>query len=153
MRISPYYIYNNIAITACTILGILSKFACVSLSKIAVMLPLLLDDSMVEKMMEHDYRNFDAFLRQNRMPLSNFNDRYKNLLPQMVDGIALLLDLNIVSLYGNSIQLTDKEFCNTMIRYNESERLKRICCAIEKLMDLTKRVDISTEYSKLKVLL
>lgn len=153
MRISPYYIYNNIVITACTILGILSKFPCVSLSKIAVMLPLLLDDSMVEKMMEHDYRNFDAFLRQNRMPLSNFNDRYKNLLPQMVDGIALLLDMNIVSLQGNSVLLTDKDFCHTIILSNESKRLKRIYGTIEKLMNLTKRVDISTEYSKLKVLL
>ena len=153
MRISPYYIYNNIAITACAILGILSKYPSISLSKIAVMLPLLFDDSMVEKMMEHDYRNFDAFLKQNRMALSNFNDRYRNLLPQMVDGIALLLDMNIVSLHGNSVQLTDRDFYNTMIQSNESKRLKGICGAVEKLMDLTKRVDISTEYSKLKVLL
>ena len=117
------------------------------------MLPLLFDDSMVEKMMEHDYRNLAAFLKQNRLALGNFNDRYKNLLPQMVDGIALLLDMNIVSLHGNSVLLTDKEFCHIMIQCNESKRLKRIYGAIEKLMDLTKRVDISTEYSKLKVLL
>lgn len=153
MRISPYYIYNNIAITACIVIDILHKSPNVSLSKIAVLLPFLLDDSMVEKLKQQGYRNFDAFLKQNRMALSNFNDRYKNLLPQMVDGIALLLDMNIVSLHGNSVLLTDKEFCHTMIQCNESKRLKRIYGAIEILMDLTKRVDISTEYSKLKVLL
>ena len=148
-----YYTYNNIAIIACTITAILHSRSHVPMSKVSVLLPLLLDDSITEKLVTQHYNSLDALIQQNRIPLANFNDRYKDLLPQMIDSIAMLLDMNIVSLCGETARLIDNSFYIEIQQNNQSERLDTICKAINKLMPLVEKQDISRIYSKLNILL
>lgn len=138
---------------ACTITAILHGRSQVPMSKVSVLLPFLLDDSITEKLVNQNYGSLDALLQQNRIPLANFNDRYKDLLSQMIDSIAILLDMNIVSLYGETVCLIDNSFYTEIQQNNQSERLDSICKAIDKLMPLVEKQDISRIYSKLNVLL
>lgn len=153
MNTSIYYTYNNIAIMACTITAILHGRSQVPMSKVSVLLPFLLDDSITEKLVNLNYGSLDALIQQNRISLANFNDRYKDLLPQMIDSIAILLDMNIVSLFGETARLIDNSFYTEMQQNNQSERLDSICKAIDKLMPLVEKQDISRIYSKLNILL
>lgn len=98
MKISGYYIYNNVAITAFAIMSMLSVSPRIPLSKVALLMPILLDDNITQKMTYQNYNSFDSVVTQNQVYLSNFNDRYIDLLSQVVNGISILLDLNLVSL-------------------------------------------------------
>ena len=103
MKISGYYIYNNVAITAFAIMSMLSVSPRIPLSKVALLMPILLDDNITQKMTYQNYNSFDSVVTQNQVYLSNFNDRYIDLLSQVVNGISILLDLNLVSLYGEFV--------------------------------------------------
>ena len=103
MKISGYYIYNNVAITAFAIMSMLSVSPRIPLSKVALLMPILLDDNITQKMTYQNYNSFDSVVTQNKIYLSNFNDRYIDLLSQVVNGISILLDLNLVSLYGEFV--------------------------------------------------
>ena len=46
MKISGYYIYNNVAITAFAIMSMLSVSPRIPLSKVALLMPILLDDNI-----------------------------------------------------------------------------------------------------------
>ena len=150
---SVYYIYNNIAIMACTITAILHRYEHVTLSRIAMLVPFLLDDNISEKIIKQNYRSFEALTQQNRVALANFNDRYNDLLPQIMDGIAVLLDMNIVTLHGDSARLRDEGFYEALLQDNESERLKTILTAVDKLMPLIENLNMSKAYSTLNILL
>ncbi len=69
----------------------------IPLSKVALLMPILLDDNITQKMTYQNYNSFDSVVTQNQVYLSNFNDRYIDLLSQVVNGISILLDLNLVS--------------------------------------------------------
>ena len=92
MKISGYYIYNNVAITAFTVMAILRNSPKIPLSKVALLMPILLDDNIINKMISRNYANFDSVITQNKVYLSNFNNRYVDLLPQVVNAISILLD-------------------------------------------------------------
>lgn len=49
MKISGYYIYNNVAITAFSVLAMLRLSSKIPLSKVALLMPILLDDNIVGK--------------------------------------------------------------------------------------------------------
>ena len=76
MKISGYYIYNNVAITAFAIMSMLSVSPRIPLSKVALLMPILLDDNITQKMTYQNYNSFDSVVTQNQVYLSNFNDRY-----------------------------------------------------------------------------
>lgn len=100
MKISGYYIYNNVAITAFSVMAMLRLSPKIPLSKVALLMPILLDDNIIGKMTNQRPTSFDSVITQNKVFLSNFNNRYIDLLPQVVNAISILLDLNWVSLYG-----------------------------------------------------
>ena len=74
MKISGYYIYNNVAIVACAIMSLLNVTSKISLSKVALLMPIILDDSISQKMRYQNYLTFDAIITQNQIYLSNFNN-------------------------------------------------------------------------------
>lgn len=112
MKISGYYIYNNVAITAFSVLAMLRLSSKIPLSKVALLMPILLDDNIVGKMINQRPTSFDSVITQNKVYLSNFNNRYDDLLPQVVNAISILLDLNLVSLYGEYVISENAENTN-----------------------------------------
>lgn len=151
MKLSGYYIYNNVAITALAIMSMLSVSSRIPLSKVALLMPMLLDDNITQKMAYQNYNSFDSVVTQNQIYLSNFNDRYTDLLPQVVNGISILLDLNLVSLYGEFVTIENAENHESMLSKCDSKRFVGIQTAASKLLKLVKDTDIANDYQKLNI--
>ena len=151
MKISGYYIYNNVAITAFAIMSMLSVSPRIPLSKVALLMPILLDDNITQKMTYQNYNSFDSVVTQNQVYLSNFNDRYIDLLSQVVNGISILLDLNLVSLYGEFVTIENAENHEYMLSKCDSKRFVCIHTAASKLLKLVKDTDIANDYHKLNI--
>lgn len=151
MKISGYYIYNNMAIAACAIMSLLHVSPRIPLSKVALLMPIILDDGISHKMSYQNYKSFDAVITQNQVYLSNYNDRYIDLLPQVVNSLSLLLDLNLIRLQGEYVELIDAEFYKAYIKTCDSKRLYAINKISAKLMVMIKDSDMAKEYSKLNI--
>ena len=87
MKLSSYYVYNNVAITAFAIMSMLSVSSRIPLSKVALLMPMLLDDNITQKMAYQNYNSFDSVVTQNQIYLSKYNLRYTELLPQIIKRI------------------------------------------------------------------
>lgn len=151
MKLSGYYVYNNVAITALAIMSMLSISSRIPLSKVALLMPMLLDDNITQKMVYQNYNSFDSVVTQNQIYLSNFNDRYTDLLPQVVNGISILLDLNLVSLYGEFVTIENAENHESILSKCDSKRFVGIQTAASKLLKLVKDIDIANDYQKLNI--
>ena len=151
MKISGYYIYNNVAITAFAIMSMLSVSPRIPLSKVALLMPILLDDNITQKMTYQNYNSFDSVVTQNQVYLSNFNDRYIDLLSQVVNGISILLDLNLVSLYGEFVIAENAASYESILSKCDSKRFVCIQTAASKLLKLVKDADIAYDYHKLNI--
>ena len=151
MKISCYYIYNNVAITAFAIMSMLSVSPRIPLSKVALLMPILLDDNITQKMTYQNYNSFDSVVTQNQVYLSNFNDRYIDLLSQVVNGISILLDLNLVSLYGEFVIAENAASYESILSKCDSKRFVCIQTAASKLLKLVKDADIANDYHKLNI--
>lgn len=151
MKISGYYIYNNVAITAFSVMAMLSISPKMPLSKVVLLMPILLDDNIIGKMTNQMPASFDSVITQNKVYLSNFNNRYVDLLPQVVNAISILLDLNLVSLYGEYVISENAESYESILSRCDSNRLKNICAASSKLLKLVKDSDIVNDYRKLNI--
>lgn len=151
MKLSGYYVYNNVAITALAIMSMLSISSRIPLSKVALLMPMLLDDNITQKMVYQNYNSFDSVVTQNQIYLSNFNDRYTDLLPQVVNGISILLDLNLVSLYGEFVTIENAENHESILSKCDSKRFVGIQTAASKLLKLVKDTDIANDYQKLNI--
>ena len=151
MKLSGYYVYNNVAITAFAIISMLNVSSRIPLSKVALLMPMLLHDNITQKMVSQNYTSFDSVVTLNKIFLSNFNDRYIDLLPQVVNGISILLDLNLASLYGEFVTAENAERYKYMLSKCDSNRLVNIHKAASKLLKLVKDSDIANDYRKLNV--
>lgn len=151
MKLSGYYIYNNVAITAFAIMSMLSVSPRIPLSKVALLMPILLDDNITQKMTYQNYNSFDSVVTQNQVYLSNFNDRYIDLLSQVVNGISILLDLNLVSLYGEFVIAENAASYESILSKCDSKRFVCIQTATSKLLKLVKDADIANDYHKLNI--
>lgn len=153
MKFSGYYVYNNVAITTFAIMSMLSVSPRIPLSKVALLMPMLLDDNITQKMAYQNYSSFDSVVTQNQICLSNFNDRFIDLLPQVVNGLSILLDLNLVSLNGEFVINENEEGNKSMLSKCDSKRLVGIQTAASKLLKLVRDTDISNDYQKLNIAL
>lgn len=151
MKNSGYYIYNNVAIAACAIMSLLNVSPKIPLSKVALLMPIILDDGISQKMRNQNYQTFDAVVTQNQIYLSNFNDRYVDLLPQVVNSLSLLLDLNLIRLQGEYVEIIDTEFYHAHIKSCDSKRLCTINEISAKLLGMIKDSDLARDYSKLNI--
>ena len=123
----------------------------IPLSKVALLMPILLDDNIIGKMTNQRPTSFDSVITQNKVFLSNFNNRYIDLLPQVVNAISILLDLNLVSLYGEYVISENVEKYESILSRCDSNRLKNICIVSPKLLKLAKDSDIVNDYRKLNI--
>ncbi|MFQ9098395.1 MAG: three component ABC system middle component [Segatella copri] len=139
------------AITALAIMSMLSVSPRIPLSKVALLMPILLDDNITQKMTYQNYNSFDSVVTQNQAYLSNFNDRYIDLLSQVVNGISILLDLNLVSLYGEFVIAENAASYESILSKCDSKRFVCIQTAASKLLKLVKDADIAYDYHKLNI--
>lgn len=150
MNKSAYYLYNNVAITAGAIVAMLKSTERVNLAKIALFLPLLLDDNIVKKINEKNEYSFDNIVFLNILNMSNFNERYRDILPLLMNALSVLLDMEVIVLRGVFIINIKSEVCASMLEC-DSLRLRSISSAASKLMKVTQNIDLSRMYYKLNI--
>lgn len=151
MNKSAYYLYNNVAITAGAIVAMLKSTQSIELARVALFLPLLLDDNIVRKINEKDEYSFDNIISLNVLNISNFNERYRDILPLLMDAISILLDMEIIVLRG--VFIVNRKFgvCSSIIDECDSMRLQAIAIAADQLMKVTQNIDLSNMYFRLNV--
>lgn len=151
MNKSAYYLYNNVAITAGAIVAMLKSTQSIELARVALFLPLLLDDNIVRKINEKDEYSFDNIISLNVLNISNFNERYRDILPLLMDAISILLDMEIIVLRG--VFIVNRKFgvCSSVIDECDSMRLQAIAIAADQLMKVTQNIDLSNMYFRLNV--
>ena len=132
-------------------MSMLSVSPRIPLSKVALLMPILLDDNITQKMTYQNYNSFDSVVTQNQVYLSNFNDRYIDLLSQVVNGISILLDLNLVSLYGEFVIAENAASYESILSKCDNKRFVCIQTAASKLLKLVKDADIAYDYHKLNI--
>lgn len=151
MNKSAYYLYNNVAITAGAIVAMLKSTQSIELARVALFLPLLLDDNIVRKINENHEYSFDNIVSLNVLNISNFNERYRDILPLLMDAISILLDMEIIVLRG--VFIVNRRFgvCSSIIDECDSMRLQAIAIAADQLMKVTQNIDLSNMYFRLNV--
>lgn len=151
MNKSTYYLYNNVAITAGAIVAMLNFTERIDMAKVTLFLPLLLDDHIVEKINEKSEYSFENIVSLNVLNISNFNERYRNILPLLMDALSILLDMEVIVLRGAFIMNRKSDVCASMLDYCDSKRLRAISTAADKLMKVTQNMDLSRMYSSLNI--
>ena len=151
MNKSAYYLYNNVAITAGAIVAMLKSTQSIELARVALFLPLLLDDNIVRKINENHEYSFDNIVSLNVLNISNFNERYRDILPLLMDAISILLDMEIIVLRGVFIVNRRLSVCSSIIDECDSMRLQAIAIAADQLMKVTQNIDLSNMYFRLNV--
>lgn len=128
------YRINNEAIISCVIAQVLKRESCDSL-RLSLLVPLLMENKTVN--------NTELTLV------------YKEYLPIVVNSFIILVQGNIVKNRAGIISLTDKgnEFCNDMLNYSCSYRLRTIISEIDTCLEEAQKFSTIELYQKLKIIL
>lgn len=128
------YRINNEAIISCVIAQVLKRESCDSL-RLSLLVPLLMENKTVN--------NTELTLV------------YKEYLPIVVNSIIILVQGNIVKNRAGIISLTDKgnEFCNDMLNYSCSYRLRTIISEIDTCLEEAQKFYTIELYQKLKIII
>lgn len=142
-----YYIYNNEAITSCIILSILDKLKSINVARVCLLLPLLLDDRLVSRLIKNNVINIESFIREEPRLFLSFDKRFNALLPVLINSIILLEQCNSISIATNNISILN----NININFIEGNRFKKIEVAIPKLLTILENYSTEQLYLIFKV--
>jgi len=124
----------------------------IELSRIALLMPLLMDDSVVCKINDDTIQyNFENLISANRIILANYNERYFSVLPLIYQAIALMLDIEAVSMRNGCLTRVNIDILSQMISICDSQCLYNMCRATERILQLTEGKSIAKLYNLLKV--
>lgn len=148
-----YYLRNNPVIVMGVIKIVLQRDGHVDIGRIAVLLPILFDERMVEKLLDGNvHYTFRQLVQQNNMYLANYNDRYLSLLNPFYRALSIMLDADTVKLNGSEIEPSvDKLF--SLVNTNSSVRMKRVTDAASRLLLLAEKESNKELYQLLKIAL
>lgn len=95
---NSYYLYNNEAIAFFAIACILQKLGQLDFGKLLLILPLILHDQTVDKLLTKEYNSLNDFLSENNTIEETFNNRYLDLTPITINSIKLLNDAGLIEI-------------------------------------------------------
>lgn len=147
---NSFYVYNNEAISALVIKKYLGYCKIIDISRLFIILPILLNDKLVEALYNENFENFENFIQKNPSLFSSFNDKYLELMPIVINSITILKEMNDVILEKNTINYVE----GGLININEDSignRIINIFFAIPKLIELTGNYETSSLYKILKI--
>lgn len=150
---TSYYLRNNPLVVMGVIDTVLQSKETADIGRIAVLLPMLLDDKMVDSLLDSRLQySFRQLIQQNNMYLANYNDRYLSLLTPLYHALCIMLDADAIRLNGAAIE-PSANICKVRIEADSSNRLQRINKAAEKLFAIAERESNKELYQVLKVAL
>ncbi len=130
----------------------LKRYGTIEMSKLALLLPMLLDDRIVGLLQNRDMEyKIGNLIMHNNLSLANYNDRYLSLLPLIYEAVSLLLDVDAIGLENGKITASKLEILDRMKEESQSERLNLISTATERLLSIVSNDDLSRLYTVLKI--
>lgn len=147
---NSFYVYNNEAISALVVKKYLQYCKSIDISRIFIILPILLNDKLIEALYNENFENFENFIQKNPSLFSSFNDKYLEIMPIVINAITILKEMNDVNLEKNTINYVE----GGLININEDSignRIINIFFAIPKFIELTDNYETSSLYKILKI--
>jgi hypothetical protein len=147
---NSYYVYNNEAISALVIKKYLEYSKSIDISRLFVILPILLDDNLVEILLSENFDNIESLIDKYPSLFSSFNDKYLELIPITINSFTLLKEMNDVIIDNRIIRYVE----GGLVNINESsigDRIIKIFFSISTFIELTNKYDTSSLYKILKV--
>ncbi len=130
----------------------LKKYGTIEMSKLALLLPMLLDDKIVKLLQNRDVEyKIGSLIMHNNLSLANYNDRYLSLLPLIYEAVSLLLDVDAIGLDSGKITANKLEILDRLKEESRSERLNLISIATERLLSIMSNENLSRLYTALKI--
>lgn len=147
-----YTLYNNDAFVVGILQTAIQEEDDIEIARIALLLPLLFDDKIVAKVsnIQVSY-TIENLVMTNKVPLANYNDRYISVLPMLYRAIAMMLDVNAISMKGGKLVRRNMDVLSRMIPESNSSRMNSMCVATRSLMKMTCSKDISKLYKMLNI--
>lgn len=146
------YTQKNVAFVVGVLQTAIKVEESIELSRIALLMPLLMDDNVVGKINDELVQyNFENLISANRIILANYNDRYLSVLPLVYQAIALMLDIDAVSMRDGRLTRLNTDKLAQMISSCNSQSLCNMCRATEKILRMTEGKNIAKLYNFLKV--
>ena len=147
-----YTLYNNDAFVVGILQTAIQEEDDIEITRIALLLPLLFDDKIVAKVcnIQVSY-TIENLVMTNKVPLANYNDRYISVLPMLYRAIAMMLDVNAISMKSGKLVRRNMEILSRMIPESNSCRMNSMCVATRSLMKMTYSKDISKLYKMLNI--
>lgn len=144
-----FRLYNNDAVIALLIYHVVSKKKSIDIGLIAAILPILINDYLVNSILEHS-ENFLNIIALHREQLRNYSSQFNDILPLLLDAISILMDLGLVDLVEENLTL--KVTNNTLDEAN-SNRFRKMSKAADLLLKDLDGKRINEIYKSLKILL
>lgn len=146
------YVLKNVAFVVGALHTAINAEEGIELSRLALLMPLLMDDGIVFNLNDESRQyEFETLVSTHRILLANYNERYLSVLPLLYQAIALLLDIDAVSMRNGMLVKTGKDVLADMIVSCQCNSLTRISMATSKLLKLTEGKSIVNMYKRLNV--
>lgn len=124
----------------------------IELSRLALLMPLLIDDRIVSivnnSTIEH---SFESLISTNRIPLANYNERFLSTLPYLYQAVAMLLDVEVVSMRNGVLTRQNTNILSDMCASCQCLSLTNMCKAMQKLLKMTDGKSIAKMYELLNI--
>ena len=146
------YIQKNVAFVVCALHTAMVAEDNIELSRLALILPLLMDDQIVEKVNAQSKQySFESLVTTNSIPLANYNERYLSTLALLYQAVALLLDVGGVSMRNGVLTRKDTNILSGMNASCDCQSLNNMCMAMSKLLNMTEGKNVARMYQLLKI--
>ena len=124
----------------------------IELSRLSLVMPLLMDDLIVAKLIDQSKEySLETLVSTNSILLANYNERYLSTLALLYQAVALLLDMQAVSMRNGVLTRKDTIVLSDMNASWDCQSLNDMCKSMIKLLNMTEGKNVTKMYQLLKV--
>lgn len=146
------YIRKNVAFVVGALRTALNIEDNIELSRLALIMPLLMDDRIISIVNDSTMQySFESLISTNRIPLANYNERYLSALPYLYQAIAILLDVEVVSMRNGVLTKINTKIIADMNDSCQCQALTSMCKAMQRLLKMTYGKSIVKMYELLNI--
>ena len=146
------YIQKNVAFVVGALQTAMMEEDNIELSRLSLIMPLLMDDQIVAKVNDTSKRySLETLASTNSLLLANYNERYLSTLALLYQAVALLLDMNVISMKNGVLTRKDTNVLSSMNALCDCQSLNDMCLAMRKLLNMTEGKNPAKMFQLLKV--
>ena len=146
------YIQKNVAFVVGVVHTAMVEEDNIELSRLSLILPLLMDDLIVAKLIDQSKEySLETLVSTNSILLANYNERYLSTLALLYQAVALLLDMQAVSMRNGVLTRKDTIVLSDMNASWDCQSLNDMCKSMIKLLNMTEGKNVTKMYQLLKV--